>query len=94
MSPADGVQSKDNPVSGNPHCIGGSGPNDVKPGQNDPNPGGNGKSLPMNLPGSTAELDFVRNILAYQTGAKPGDISDLSAATLAPLLRGTKVMLR
>ena len=94
MSPADGVKSKDNPVSGNPHCIGGSDPNDVQPGQNDPNPGGNGNSLPVNLPGSTAELDFVRNILAYQTGEKPGDISDLSAATLAPVLRGTKVMLR
>ena len=94
MSPADGVKSKDNPVSGNPHCIGGSDPNDVQPGQNDPNPGGNGNSLPVNLPGSTAELDFVRNILAYQTGEKPGDISDLAAATLAPVLRGTKVMLR
>jgi virulence factor Mce-like protein len=91
--PADGVDSVDNPVSGNPKCLGGSGPNDVSPGTNDPNPQA-GRSLPDNLAGSTAELDFVRNILAYQTGAKPGDISDLSAATLAPLLRGTKVMLR
>jgi virulence factor Mce-like protein len=91
--PADGVDSKDNEVSGNPHCLGGSGPDDVPPGAGDPNPQG-GQSLPTQLAGSTAELDFVRNILAYQTGAKPGDISDLSAATLAPLLRGTKVMLR
>jgi virulence factor Mce-like protein len=91
--PADGVKSKDNPVSGNPHCLGGSGPDDVPPGAGDPNPG-SGNSLPSYLAGSTAELDFVRNILAYQTGAAPEDISDLSAATLAPLLRGTQVMLR
>jgi virulence factor Mce-like protein len=90
-SPADGVDSTDNPVSGNPRCLGGSGPNDVPPGAGDPNPG---DALPFTLAGSTAELDFVRNILAYQTGGKPGDISDLSAATLAPLLRGTQVMLR
>jgi hypothetical protein len=91
--PADGVESKDNPASGNPRCLGGSGPDDVPPGAGDPNPGA-GNSLPGNLAGSTAELDFVRNILAYQTGAQPDDISDLSAATLAPLLRGTQVMLR
>jgi virulence factor Mce-like protein len=91
--PADGVESKDNPVNGNPRCLGGSGPDDVPPGAGDPNPSA-GNSLPSDLAGSTAELDFVRNILAYQTGAKPGDISDLSAATLAPVLRGTQVMLR
>jgi virulence factor Mce-like protein len=89
--PADGVDSTDNAVSGNPRCLGGSGPNDVPPGAGDPNPG---DALPFHLAGSTAELDFVRNILAYQTGAEPEDISDLSAATLAPLLRGTKVNLR
>jgi virulence factor Mce-like protein len=87
--PADGVDSKDNPVSGNPRCLGGSGPDDVPPGAGNP-----GDALPFHLAGSTAELDFVRNILAYQTGEKPGDISDLSAATLAPLLRGTRVNLR
>jgi virulence factor Mce-like protein len=92
-SPADGVDSKDNAISGNPHCLGGSGPDDVPPDAGDPNPGP-GNSLPFHLAGSTAELDFVRNILAYQTGVRPGDISDLSAATLAPLLRGTQVMLR
>ena len=31
-----------------------------------------GKSLPYHLAGSTAELDFVRSILAYQTGMEPG----------------------
>ena len=56
--------------------------------------GGSGNALPFHLAGSTAELDFVRSILAYQTGAEPGDVSDLSASTLAPLLRGKQVMLR
>ena len=46
------------------------------------------------MAGPTAELDFVRNILGYQTGREPGRVSDLSASTLAPLLRGTQVMLR
>jgi virulence factor Mce-like protein len=87
--PLDGVDSTDNAVSGNPRCLGGTGPNDVPPGAGNP-----GDALPFHLAGSTAELDFVRNILAYQTGTKPGDISDLSAATLAPLLRGTQVQLR
>src|SRR5215213_7273651 len=58
--PADGVQSKDNPVSGNPRCLGGSGPDDVPPGAGDPNPGG-GQSTSYDLAGSTAELDFVRS---------------------------------
>jgi virulence factor Mce-like protein len=93
-APADGVNSRDNPVSGNPHCLGGTGPNDVPTGAGNPNSGRAGNSMPRTLAGSTAELDFVRNILAYQTGTKPSDVSDLSAATLAPLLRGTKVMLR
>ena len=53
-----------------------------------------GRSLPDVLAGSTAELDFVRNILAYQTGLRPGEVSDLAASTLAPLLRGRSVMLR
>ena len=89
--PADGVDSVDNPSTGNPVCLGGSGPNDVPPGAGDPNAG---RSLPYNLPGSTAELDFVRNILGYQTGREPGQVSDLAASTLTPLLRGTQVMLR
>jgi virulence factor Mce-like protein len=91
--PADGVDSADNPTLGNPNCIGGSGPNDVPPGAGQPN-GGGGQSLPFHLAGSTAELDFVRSILAYQTGVKPGRVSDLAASTMAPLLRGTQVMLR
>ena len=53
-----------------------------------------GNALPSDLAGSTAELDFVRSILGYQTGRKPGDVSDLSASSLAPLLRGKQVMLR
>jgi hypothetical protein len=36
----------------------------------------------------------VRNILAYQTGREPAEISDLAAMTMAPLLRGTQVMFR
>lgn len=90
-APNDGVHSKDNPVSGNPHCLGGSGPNDVPPGAGNPDPGA-GRSLPLDLPGSAAELDFVRSILGYQTGTDPGQVSDLAASTLAPLLRGTQVM--
>lgn len=92
-APADGVHSKDNPVSGNPHCLGGSGPNDVPPGAGNPNASG-GQSLPLDLPGSAAELDFVRSILGYQMGTDPSKISDLAASTLAPLLRGTQVMLQ
>jgi virulence factor Mce-like protein len=91
--PEDGVDSADNPATGNPVCLGGSGPEDVPPGAGDPNPTA-GRSLPYALAGSTAELDFVRSILGYQTGTDPDDVSDLSAATLAPLLRGTQVMLR
>ena len=56
--------------------------------------GAAGNSLPGEMAGSTAELDFVRNILGYQTGLEPGEVSDLSASTLAPLLRGRSVMLR
>jgi virulence factor Mce-like protein len=90
-APQDGVDSVDNPVTGNPNCLGGRGPDDVPEGAGDPNAG---RSLPYHLAGSTAELDFVRGILAYQTGLEPGEVSDLSASTMAPLLRGTQVMLR
>ncbi|MCW2703348.1 MAG: ABC-type transport system, mce-related protein [Blastococcus sp.] len=89
--PADGVDSVDNPSSGNPSCLGGRGPTDIPPGAGDPSAG---KSLPYHLAGSTAELDFVRSILAYQTGVDPGQVSDLAASTMAPLLRGTQVMFR
>jgi virulence factor Mce-like protein len=91
--PADGVDSVDNPSTGNPVCLGGSGPDDIPPGAGEPNPQA-GTSLPTGLAGSTAELEFVRNILAYQTGTEPSEVSDLAATQLAPLLRGTKVALR
>ena len=61
--PADGVRSTDNPSTGNPVCLGGSGPDDIPAGAGDPNPRA-GTSLPSGLAGSTAELDFVRSILA------------------------------
>ncbi|MCW2701588.1 MAG: ABC-type transport system, mce-related protein [Blastococcus sp.] len=92
-SPRDGVDSPDNAYTGNPNCLGGRGPNDVPPGAGDPN-ASQGNSLPYHLAGSTAELDFVRSILGYQTGLEPGEVSDLAASTLAPLLRGTQVALR
>lgn len=91
--PVDGVQSRDNPVTGNPVCLGGSGPDDIPAGAGEPNPKA-GTSLPSGLAGSTAELDFVRNILAYQTGSDPSAVSDLGASQMAPLLRGTRVALR
>jgi ABC-type transporter Mla subunit MlaD len=91
--PADGVDSADNSTTGNPVCLGGGGPDDIPPGAGDPNPSG-GQSVRYHLAGSTAELDFVRSILGYQTGRKPGQVSDLAASTLAPLLRGTQVMFR
>ncbi|MGY2083847.1 MCE family protein [Blastococcus sp. SYSU DS0539] len=91
--PEDGVDSRDNPFSGNPVCLGGRGPDDVPEGAGEPNPTA-GRSLPYDLAGSTAELDFVRSILAYQTGTEPTEVSDLAAATMAPLLRGTQVALR
>ncbi|TFV49456.1 MCE family protein [Blastococcus sp. TF02A-35] len=94
--PEDGVDSVDNPVSGNPVCIGGRNPDDAPEGAGEPNPGSPtaGNSLPYDLAGSTAELDLVRNILSYQTGVEPGKVSDLSASVMAPLLRGTQVALR
>ena len=92
-SPADGVDSADNPTTGNPNCLGGSGPSDVPPGAGQPNATA-GQSLPFHLAGSTAELDFVRSILAYQTGVQPDQVSDLAVSTMAPLLRGTQVNLR
>jgi phospholipid/cholesterol/gamma-HCH transport system substrate-binding protein len=49
--------------------------------------------MPSVLAGSTAELDFVKNILGYQTGVAPGKVSDLAASSMAPLLRGTQVVI-
>ena len=45
------------------------------------------------LAGSTAELEFVRGLLGYQTGVDPAEVSDLSASQLAPVLRGTQVVI-
>jgi virulence factor Mce-like protein len=90
-APADGVESKDNPSTGDPVCMGG------RPGEGWEHGGAGGSAghaLPRFLAGSTAELEFVKSILGYQTGLEPGGVSDLSASTMAPLLRGTRVMLR
>lgn len=88
--PNDGIESDESAERPEPACYQ-NGPDD---GGNDPNAAASttGNALPSQLTGSTAELDFVRSILAYQTGAEPGDVSDLSASTLAPLLRGKRVM--
>jgi phospholipid/cholesterol/gamma-HCH transport system substrate-binding protein len=110
VPPLDGVDSTDNPVSGNPVCLGGTSPTDLP--FDDPRAGREGtgvgtdlslaSALPAgltdgggsgeSLAGSTAELDFVRALLGYQTGVDPAQVSDLAASSLAPLLRGTKVM--
>jgi virulence factor Mce-like protein len=90
--PKDGVDSEESAERPEPMCYMGG----ADDGGEDPRAGAatTGNALPSHLAGSTAELDFVRNILAYQTGSKPGDVSDLSASTLAGLLRGKQVMLR
>ncbi|TFV76928.1 MCE family protein [Blastococcus sp. CT_GayMR19] len=90
--PEDGVESSEGGLQEEPVCYIG-GPDDDG-GSVGALRGGAGESLPSDLAGSTAELDFVRSILAYQTGTQAGDVSDLSASTLAPLLRGKQVMLR
>jgi virulence factor Mce-like protein len=65
-------------------------------------PGSLGDALPValddgglrgGLAGSSAELAFVRGLIGYQTGVRPAEVSDLSASTLAPLLRGTQVLI-
>jgi virulence factor Mce-like protein len=92
--PDDGVDSVDNPYSGNPACLGGRGPDDVPEGAGEPNPGGAaGNAVPGQLAGSTAELDFVRSLLGYQTGTDPDDVTDLAASALTPLLRGSQVLI-
>ena len=90
--PKDGVESPESAERREPACYrggadDGGNPDNVPKAQT-------GNALPGVLAGSTAELDFVRNILAYQTGADPEDVSDLGAAMLAPILRGKSVMLR
>ncbi|SDN65086.1 virulence factor Mce family protein [Klenkia soli] len=110
VPPLDGVDSTDNPVSGNPRCLGGTGPTDLpfedtRTGRDGTGVGTDfslasvlprgltdGGSAGDSLAGSSAELDFVRSLLGYQTGVDPTDVSDLAASSLAPLLRGTQVM--
>ena len=91
--PNDGVESPESAERPEPACYRG-GPDD---GGNPP-PNARtaraGNALPGDLAGSAAELDFVRSLLAYQTGAEPEEVTDLGAATLAPFLRGKSVMLR
>jgi virulence factor Mce-like protein len=89
--PNDGVDhSQESQVSDRPYCYNG-GPDDTSSGARSAQAG---NSLPSELAGSRAELDFVRSILGYQTGVAPGDVSDLAASSLAPVLRGTRVVLR
>ena len=87
--PNDGIESAESAERAEPVCY----RNGADDGGDPPQGGTAGNSLPPDLAGSTAELDFVRSILAYQTGAEPREVSDLSASTLAPLLRGKRVML-
>jgi virulence factor Mce-like protein len=90
--PNDGIESPESEFEDEPACMLG-GPDD---GGTEPpaRTSSLGNSLPYDLAGSTAELDFVRSLLGYQTGRDPRKVSDLSASTLAPLLRGKQVMLR
>jgi virulence factor Mce-like protein len=88
----DGVESDDSDVRRHPACFRGGADDGGNP--DNVSGGAKGKSAPDVLAGSTAELDFVRSILAYQTGTDPDDVSDLGAATLAPILRGNSVVLR
>jgi virulence factor Mce-like protein len=97
--PADGIDSPEDPLNG-PRCLDG---RTTSPGTAQPTSTGTlGDSLPValndggtrgGLAGSTAELDFVRSLLGYQTGVDPSEVSDLAASTLAPLLRGTQVVI-
>jgi virulence factor Mce-like protein len=89
-APDDGVNSPEGDLQQEPVCYGGGG------GRGSSSGGalgalGNGVSSPV---GSTAELDFVRGIIGMSRGTDPDEVSDLSAATLAPLLRGNQVMFR
>jgi hypothetical protein len=90
--PLDGVDSPESEVRDEPLCYAGGADDGGNP-DNVPSARA-GRSLPGVLAGSAAELDFVRGILAYQRGSNPRDVTDLGAATLAPLLRGKSVMLR
>ena len=91
--PNDGIDSTESAERAEPACYQGGADDGGNP-ENVPGNGQAGSSVPDVLAGSTAELDFVRSILAYQSGAEPGDVSDLAASSLAPILRGKSVMLR
>jgi virulence factor Mce-like protein len=90
--PNDGIESPESAERPEPACYEGGADDGGNP-DNVPTARA-GRSLPGVLAGSKAELDFVRSILAYQSGARPRDVTDLGAATLAPILRGKSVMLR
>jgi virulence factor Mce-like protein len=91
--PEDGIASAESAERPEPSCYRGGADDGGNP-DNVPGRTTAGNSLPGVLAGSTAELDFVRSILAYQTGGRPDEISDLAASALAPILRGKSVMLR
>ena len=81
--PADGVDSADNPTTGNPTASGGRGPNDVPPGAGDPS----GGSSPARPPG---RLDSRTGLRAQHPrlpdrhgpgrGLRPGRLDDGAAA--------------
>ncbi|UOY01034.1 MCE family protein [Blastococcus sp. PRF04-17] len=84
--PNDGVDSPESAERPEPACYRG-GPDDG--GNPPPSASGRaGQAIPDVLAGSTAELDFVRSILAYSRNTEPEQVSELGAAMLAPILRG------
>src|SRR3954451_9066680 len=98
--PADGIDSAEDPLNG-PRCTDARAANGSTTGRQTAT-GSFGDSVGTSLTdggtrgslaGSSAELALVRGLLAYQTGQDPADVSDLSASQLAPLLRGTQVMI-
>ncbi|TKJ21068.1 MCE family protein [Blastococcus sp. CCUG 61487] len=93
--PLDGIESPESELRDEPVCYAGGADDGGNP-ENVPGnrPGSAGTSLPDQLAGSTAELEFVKGLLAYRSGGDPDDVSDIGAAALAPLLRGKTVMLR
>jgi virulence factor Mce-like protein len=89
-APRDGVESPEGDVRREPVCHGGG-----RGGGSSSGGGGSlGNGVRTSPVGSTAELDFVRGIIGLSSGADPDDVPDLSAATLAPVLRGNQVMFR
>jgi hypothetical protein len=99
--PADGIDSPEDPLNG-PRCTDARRTGDSSASGQQTATGTFGDSVGTSLTdggtrgglaGSSAELAFVRGLLAYQTGQDPADVSDLSASQLAPLLRGTQVMI-